>query len=175
MTRLVPMQADAYPRFLDEAVTGYAEDNVVAGRWPVDGALELSRAEFSRLLPAGLETPDHRIYEIEDEATGQKVGFVWLAFMQKGTMKSAYVYQVIVQSEFRRRGHARAALQSLEAIAVSEGASSIGLHVFQHNPGAQELYALLGYRINSVNMLKPLAHADLGGSVPGRSASQNDA
>jgi uncharacterized membrane protein len=28
--------------------------------------------------------------------------------------------------------------------------------VFQHNPEAQELYALLGYRINIVNMLKPL-------------------
>ena len=35
MTRLVSMQANVYPRFLDEAVTGYARDNVVAGRWPV--------------------------------------------------------------------------------------------------------------------------------------------
>ena len=160
MTRLVPMQADAYPRFLEEAVTGYAKDNVVAGRWPADEALELSRAEFSRLLPAGLETADHRIYAIEDEVIGQTVGFVWLAFMQKGSMKSAYVYQVYVQPEFRRRGHARATLQSLEAIAASEGAANIGLHVFQHNPGAQELYAHLGYRINSVNMLKPLAGDD---------------
>jgi len=167
MTRLVPMQANVYPRFLDEAVTGYARDNVVAGRWPEAEALELSRAEFSRLLPAGLETADHRIYEIEDEVTGQTVGFVWLAFMQKGTMKSAYVYQVIVQPEFRRQGHARAALQALELIAAAEGASSIGLHVFQHNPGAQDLYALLGYQINSVNMLKPLARDDLEGAVPG--------
>jgi ribosomal protein S18 acetylase RimI-like enzyme len=167
MTRLVPMRTDAYPRFLDEAVTGYAEDNVVAGRWPPDEALELSRAEFARLLPAGLETADHRIYEIEDEASGQLVGFVWLAFMPKGTMKSAYVYQVVVQAEFRRLGHARAALQALEAIAAFEGASNIGLHVFQHNPGAQALYEALGYRVNSVNMLKPLASAESGNTVPG--------
>lgn len=167
MTRLVPMRKAAYPRFLDEAVTGYATDNVAAGRWPADEALELSRAEFARLLPAGLETADHRIYEIEDEAGGHVVGFVWLAFVPKGAMKSAYVYQVFVQPEFRRQGHARAALQSLEAIAVSEGASNIGLHVFQHNPGAQALYAFLGYRVNSVNMLKPFGRVGLGDSVPG--------
>jgi ribosomal protein S18 acetylase RimI-like enzyme len=161
------MRTDAYAQFLDEAVTGYTKDNVVAGRWPAGEALELSRAEFVRLLPAGLETADNRIYEIEDEASGQAVGFVWLAFMPKGTMKSAYVYQVVVQAEFRRLGHARAALQSLEAIAASEGASNIGLHVFQHNPAAQALYAALGYRVNSVNMLKPLANVGSGNTVPG--------
>lgn len=153
------MRPDAYPRFLDEAVTGYANDNVAAGRWPEAEALELSRAEFSRLLPHGLETPDHRLYEIEDELSGQTVGFVWLAYLSKASMKSAYVYQVVVQPEFRRRGHAQTALQALEAIAAAEGASNIGLHVFEHNPGAQALYALLGYRVNSVNMLKPLVRA----------------
>jgi ribosomal protein S18 acetylase RimI-like enzyme len=32
----------------------------------------------------------------------------------------------------------------------------IDLHVFGHNPGAQALYAALGYRVTSVTMAKSL-------------------
>jgi hypothetical protein len=32
----------------------------------------------------------------------------------------------------------------------------IGLHVFGHNPGAQALYAQLGYGVTGLNMAKPL-------------------
>ncbi len=61
-----------------------------------------------------------------------------------------------MQPEFRGRGHARAALQLAEAIAIAQGAQAIALHVFIFNTSAQALYRSLGYGITGLNMLKPL-------------------
>ena len=76
--------------------------------------------------------------------------------MAKNGLKSAFVYDVEVKSELRRQGYARAAFTALEPIVKALGLSSIGLHVFGHNPGAQALYRSLGYGITGVNMLKQL-------------------
>ena len=40
MTQLRPMQAAAFAPYMQKSVAGYAEDNVTAGRWPREGALE---------------------------------------------------------------------------------------------------------------------------------------
>lgn len=157
MTVLVPMRAEAFATVIEAAVSDYAADNVAAGRWPAAEALSLSRAETERLLPQGLATPAHQIYEIQDQTRGDFVGFVWFAVMERGSAKAAYVYQIQVWDEFRRRGHARAALLEVEAMARAQGLSSVGLHVFSHNPNAQALYVSLGYEVQSLNMLKRLA------------------
>lgn len=156
MTVLAPMRTEAFAAVIEAAVSAYAADNVAVGRWPAAEALSLSRAETERLLPQGLATPGHQIYEIRDETRADFVGFVWFAVMQRGSAKAAYVYQIQVWDEFRRRGHARAALLEVEVMARAQGLSSVGLHVFAHNPKAQALYASLGYELQSLNMLKRL-------------------
>jgi ribosomal protein S18 acetylase RimI-like enzyme len=156
MTQLVPMGEEGFASFIETSVTGYADDNVAAGRWTADQALGLSRAEFVRLLPQGLATPNNHLYEIRDETGGRTVGFLWFATTVRGNAKAAYVYQLEVHPEFRRRGHARAAFQAMESMAVAMGLSSIGLHVFGHAPGAQALYGSLGYQVTGINMQKRL-------------------
>jgi len=156
MTTLAPMGEEAFAAFVETSVTGYADDNVAAGRWTADEAQALSRAEFARLLPQGLTTPDNHLYEIRDETGGRAVGFLWFAAVPRGETKVAYVYQLEVHPEFRRRGHARAAFERMESIVTTMGLSSIGLHVFAHAPGAQALYCSLGYRITGMNMQKHL-------------------
>jgi len=156
MTALVPMEEVAFAAFVETSVTGYADDNVAAGRWTADEALDLSRTEFARLLPQGLSTPNNHLYEIRDHAGGRTVGFLWFATISRGNTKVAYVYQLEVHPEFRRRGHARAAFEAMEALAKAMGLSSIGLHVFGHAPGAQALYSSLGYRVTGINMQKRL-------------------
>jgi ribosomal protein S18 acetylase RimI-like enzyme len=159
MTALVPMRPEQFAPFVEEAIAAYARDNAAAGRWPSDEALARSRAEFDRLLPQGFATPNHFIYEIQDDAGGTTVGFLWFAVVGETGTRSGYVYNVQVKPEFRRRGHARAAFAALERIAAEAGLANIGLHVFGHNPGAQALYASLGYRVTGINMLKPLRPA----------------
>ena len=157
MTDLIPMRQAEFASFIEMVVGSYAADNVAAGRWPADEALSLSRAETERLLPQGLATPDNYLYEVLDGAGGNTVGHIWFAAMARGSTKVAFVYQVQVKPEFRRQGHARAALKATESIAKAKGFSGIALHVFGHNEGAQSLYASLGYQVASVNMFKPFS------------------
>jgi ribosomal protein S18 acetylase RimI-like enzyme len=69
------------------------------------------------------------------------------------------VRATLFKQEFRRRGHASAALTELEPIARGLGLSGIGLHVFGHNAAARALYGKLVHAITGVNMLKPLGEA----------------
>jgi ribosomal protein S18 acetylase RimI-like enzyme len=108
------------------------------------------------LLPQGLETPDHFLFEVMADGAGPVVGFAWLTIERRLGAISAYIYNIEIKSEHRRHGHATQALQALESIAAAKGATSIGLNVFAHNTGAQALYRQLGYQPTNMNMRKPL-------------------
>jgi len=137
MPVLTPMNPDSFATYREAAVKGYAEDNVASGRWPKEGALQRSYEDFAESLPQGLATPDNYLYEIRSQATGAVVGVLWFAVVVKNGIKSAFVYDVEVKAECRRQGHGRAAFAALEPIVKALGLSSIGLHVFGHNPAAQ--------------------------------------
>jgi ribosomal protein S18 acetylase RimI-like enzyme len=156
MTVLTAMRPEVFAAYLDSAVAAYAQDNIDAGRWPAEGALERSRADFEDSLPHGLATPDNYLFEIQDDEGGTTVGYLWFAVVVKHGLRSAYVYDLEVKSEYRRQGHAKRAFEALEARVVALGLSSIGLHVFGHNPGAQSLYSQLGYTVTGINMIKQL-------------------
>jgi ribosomal protein S18 acetylase RimI-like enzyme len=165
VTILVPMRPEIYDVYLAAAVAGYAEDNVASGRWSAEDALRRSRAEFGSLLPRGLATPDNHLYEIKAAAEGPTVGFIWFAVVERHGVRSAFVYDVEVHAEHRRQGHAMRAFAALEPLVGALGLSSIGLHVFGHNPGARALYEKLGYRVTGINMVKdcPSAAASTAG------------
>lgn len=150
------MPAERFAAFAEESQQAYADDNVLAGRWPEAGALQQARAEFARLLPQGVATPGHRLYEILEKASGQCVGVLWLALQQAGAERVGYVYNLRVGSAFRGRGHARAAMQLAEAEVLAAGGVRMALHVFGFNTSAQALYRSLGYGITGLNMAKPL-------------------
>ncbi|HEX5682535.1 MAG TPA: GNAT family N-acetyltransferase [Ideonella sp.] len=156
-TSLQRMTEAAYVRFTEAAVADYADDNVAAGRWPAEGALERSRLEQERLLPQGLATPGQHLFTIHDDASGAAVGVLWLSVTEHPGGRSGYVYDVAIDPPHRRRGHARAAFLALEAVARELGVDDIGLHVFAHNEGAQALYLALGYEPTGINMKKRLA------------------
>jgi ribosomal protein S18 acetylase RimI-like enzyme len=151
------MNSNSFASYRILAATGYAEENVASGRWPKEGSLERSFEDFDESLPQGLATPNNFIYEIHDEATSTVVGTIWFAVITKNGMTSAFVYDIEIKTEYRRRGHARAAFTALEALVKSLGLSSIGLHVFGQNSAAQALYSSLGYGITGINMLKTIS------------------
>ena len=150
------MSAAVYVDYVEAAVAGYAEDNVASGRWPAEGALARSRADFDASLPQGLESPDNHLFEIRAAGTGLTVGSIWFAVREEHGLRTAFVYDVEVRPEYRRQGYATAAFQALEPLVRDLGLTSIGLHVFGHNTGAQALYGKLGYEVTGVNMQKGL-------------------
>ena len=162
MTVLTPMTATGFAAYLQSSITGYAEENVAAGRWPAEGAQERSRQEFETLLPNGLATPDHHLFEIREGPADDSavVGFLWFAIEATRGLRSAagsaFVYDVGIAPAWQRRGHATRAFVALEGLVQSLGVHRIGLHVFGHNSGAQALYARLGYGVTGLNLLKLL-------------------
>ncbi len=155
-TRLAPMRESFFPVFFEIAVTNYAAENVLGGRWNAMDAPTLARDETRRLLAQGLATPDHHLFELHAGDDDTPVGFLWLAQLPRGQEQAVFVFQIHVEPEHRRRGHARAALQAAEAWARQRGAASLALHVFAHNTGARALYESLGLVVSSLNLLKRL-------------------
>ena len=150
------MSAEAFPAFFEQAVALYAAESIAAGRFTESDALDRSRADNAKLLSEGIATAGQFFFEVVATDQNNPVGYLWLAAMPRGSTKVAFVYQIIIKPEHRRKGHARAALLAAETFAVAQGLSGIALHVFAHNVGAQALYRALGYHIASLNMLKPL-------------------
>ena len=157
MTRLRPMRPSVFPTFVEAAVASYAEDNVNAERWTEDEALDLARGEIALLLFRGLETPEHRLFEIEEDADGTLVGFVWLGSLRRGNVRVAFVYQLVVFEPYRGRGHGKAALRQAAAFAAADGHDRMELHVFRHNTVALKLYASVGFETASLSLTMPLS------------------
>ena len=161
-TTLVPMSAASFAHYEEQSIRNYAEENIAAGRWPAEGALERSRLDYASLLPQGADTPDNFLYDIHanlasgDGAPSHLAGHLWFAIVEKNGVRGGYVYDLEVSPEYRRQGHAEAAFRAMEILAREMGLPSVGLHVFANNPGAQALYVKLGYAVTGLNMIKHL-------------------
>lgn len=155
-TTLRAMAPAGFAAWLATSVAEYAADNVACGRWPAEGALARSQADFDSLLPLGLATPDHHLFDVLAGDGGPVVGQVWFALERGDGACGAFVYDLGIAPAHRRAGHARRALAQVEALAAALGATALGLHVFAFNDAAQALYRRLGFRTTGLNMKKPI-------------------
>ena len=156
MTVLVPMNAAFYDEFAELLAKDYAGENVTAGLWAADTALERARHSIQASLPQGIETSDHYLYEIKTDAQNDRVGYLWFANVERYKVHSAFVYELMIYPQFRRQGHAAAAFRLMEQRLREMGSAAIELNVFASNPAAQALYASLGYVATKMTLRKPL-------------------
>jgi ribosomal protein S18 acetylase RimI-like enzyme len=152
---LVPMTEQEFGAWLPGTIAGYAAEHVRTGRWSEEEALEKSRKETNDLLPKGLHTPDHRLWNIVPVGGREPVGMMWVGVAQKPA-PSAFIYNIEIYPQFRRRGYAEQAMLKLEDEVRRLGLESIRLHVFGHNTAARPLYEKLGYEPTNIQMLKRL-------------------
>jgi len=153
VNRLEPMTQARYDSWLAATIREYAAEKVAAGNYAEAGSLERSEGEFDVLLPQGLQTPGHEIRSMVDD-DGQAVGYVWFTVEDRPEGRVVFIYDIAVDMEFRRRGHAQAALLEVEAYAREHGCMGVKLHVFGSNAGARQLYRKAGYEEMNVMMLK---------------------
>jgi ribosomal protein S18 acetylase RimI-like enzyme len=146
------MRQAAYQRFLERTIPEYAHEKVAAGNWLPEGSVERARAEYQKLLPAGLTTPNQHLYSIE--RGGEDVGVIWLAALDE--VDDGFILELYVNENVRGQGIASAAMRALEVEAKRLGFKKLGLHVFGHNLIARGLYEKLGYAITNINMAKDL-------------------
>ena len=155
MVKLVPMDEEAYSRYLGWSIKNYADEKVKAGNWPLEGSLERSREEFNKLLKNGLRTENNYLYTAMDG--DRDVGILWIAIMKHdGVNDTIWIYDIVVNENMRGKGYGYQIMNALEEKAKELNQSSILLHVFGHNTPAIELYKKCGYGITNMVMQKNL-------------------
>ena len=153
MVLLRRMNAEEFAAWLRKAIPIYAAEKVASGQWQEGEALALSTGEHEKLLPDGHSTSGNHFFNVLEQA-GDPVGMIWFAEKTKFSQPIAYVFNIEIQPEQRGRGHAKHALQALEAEAARLGLHGIALHVFGHNHAARKLYAGLGYEPTNISLFK---------------------
>ena len=154
--RLEAMSEEEFSQWRDSHSIDYAHEKVKSGAWSIEEAPRLADEEYTRLLPQGLQTADNFLYTAIDEATGDKVGHIWFTKMTYGGQTFAFIYDIIIFEEYRRRGYGEATMLAVEEKVREQGLDSIALHVFGHNHAAKTLYVKIGYEITDINMMKKL-------------------
>lgn len=150
------MTQEQFDDWLPGAIKGYAEEHVASGRWSKDEALGRSRQEYEQLLPQGVTTPNHHLWTIVRESDGQRAGMLWMAVRDQPA-RQAFIYNIEIDEQFRRRGYAEQAMLKLETEVRQLGLDTISLHVFGHNAKARPLYEKLGYEPTNILMAKKLS------------------
>ena len=131
---LKAMTLSDFETFREISLKTYTEDLLRDAAFAGEAeALKEAEAEFSELLPRGLETPGHFLRCIENE-DGLCVGYLWYDTLG---MSKAFIDDIYVFPPHRRKGYAFAALGEMEKVLT---VPLIALHVFEGNDAARKLY-----------------------------------
>jgi ribosomal protein S18 acetylase RimI-like enzyme len=153
VVELRPMAAEDFDAFVAAETVDYAEGLVrsrLAGS--LAEALERSKSESAESLPDGVDTEGQRL--LTAYADGVAIGTVWLEIGDPGS--TAFVSDIHVRPDFRRRGHARRIMLAAERLCREAGVAVVGLSVFGFNEGARALYDQLGYMVTEEMLWKEL-------------------
>ncbi|MHC9046096.1 GNAT family N-acetyltransferase [Microbacterium saperdae] len=141
---VAPMTVERYPSFADTSEAAFAVDLATSGRYSPEEAAVESRRQFLQELPQGLDTPGQEIFTATVD--GVEVGILWIGMRERGGRPHAFILDIEVAADQRRKGYGRELMHATEREARRLGAGSIGLHVFGFNDAAVTLYEQLGYR-----------------------------
>jgi GNAT superfamily N-acetyltransferase len=154
MIQLRTMTESEYLLYLDNLYTGYADEQVKAGTWPADQAMELAKAEIREMLPDGLATMNNYLYSLFTPDETSSVGVLWILIRERNKQKEAFIADIVIYDAYRRKGYGAQALKTLEEVVKGMGIHRIRLQVFGHNNAARDLYEKSGYEMVNIYMEK---------------------
>jgi hypothetical protein len=154
MVRLVPMTEDELELHLEKSIPEYAADNVAAGYWSEEEALERSRKAFHGLLPQGVNTENNYLFRIQVEESGEKIGTLW---MKHEVPRPRVLFTILPLTKHSAVKATGARLCWLWKMSLRGWKSNRWHCTFsQKNKVAKGLYESLGYEVTSQNMAKRL-------------------
>jgi ribosomal protein S18 acetylase RimI-like enzyme len=156
--RLRPLRSDEFVGFLELLRVEYVRSLVEEAGMSTQAAEDKATADHASLFPDHAQQPHHRIYLLEDVATGERAGHLfWAERQPPGSLGTrAYLYELFIDDSFRRRGLGRRALELLEEDARAQGLPGIDLNVWGGNEAARALYRSAGFGERAVFMSKEL-------------------
>lgn len=156
MVRLEPMSEAQFQSYLGTAVEDYAQAHLKSGDCAPEDALRLAQEDYLKLLPEGVQSKNNFLFSIQDDALDpdQTVGMVWFAVTAKRLVRSAFIFDLKIREELRRKGYGRNVMERVEELVQEMGINTVGLHVFGYNHAARGLYENMGYQITGIGMIK---------------------
>ena len=155
---LRPMLPDEFVTYLEWAIDDYAAELERNGKAVGESAKVAARASFDSALPDGLATPGHVLLIATDLDDGERVGVLWFG-PSTDDPAMAWIYDITVDEDKRRRGWGRAIMRAFEGEASARGFARAGLNVYGDNHVARRLYESLGYIETSRQLHKELPGA----------------
>ncbi len=153
MIRLVPKPDRDLQAWFTAMWDDYRKDLLDTGFNPAEALLNIEQNKKA-LFVNGMPNDDQRIFDVWDGET--KVGDLWLATRERQSAGEWYVYNVVVDEEFRGRGLGRATMLAAEDYVKGQGGTRLALNVFGPNVVARGLYESLGYQTMAIAMRKDL-------------------
>ncbi len=154
MVKLIPLSNSEFAGYWKSDIQRYADENIKAGYWAREGAIQRSKSEHKRILPDGLATPGHFLFSIVNPEKGKKVGIVWFFLQKRQKPPACFIYDLFIFEEHRRKGFGTEALKAVEENVSKKNIKSINLHVFNHNRAAKYLYEKAGFKASGISMMK---------------------
>ncbi|WP_067497671.1 N-acetyltransferase [Actinoplanes sp. TFC3] len=169
--RLEPMTDAQFAHYSATAEEGYAKLIAESGDMSWEAAVEKAAADYRRLLPQGMQSPDDFFFRAHGDsphggaadggaadggAADGGVGMIWLRITPDAEGLKAWIYDIEVDESQRRRGYGRAIMRAAEQFCRSREVVSVGLNVHGGNTGARALYEEEGYAVTSLQMRKQL-------------------
>ena len=144
-----------YGDYMRVALPDYAAEKQRGENLTPEQAMKVATDSFEKLLPNGIETPDHFLFTAIDEKQ-TAIGTLWFAKRVDGGKPYAWIFDIVLKPEVRGRGFGKPLMSLLETEVKKVGLSSIGLHVFAHNKVAAALYEKSGFNVTNKIMRKEL-------------------
>ena len=150
------MTKDEFDRWRADVVRLFAEEQVAAGTWSPEEAVELAANANDALLPQGFATTGMR-FLTATLPDGRRVGVLWLGLMHpRDKPDCGFIYDLEIDQAYRGAGYGRALLAAAEDAARAHGLGGIELNVLGDNTRAIRLYETSGYRVVTQQMGKSL-------------------
>ncbi len=156
MLHLNPMTQHSFGIFQKDSQTTYATDLAHVENIPLEEALKYTSEQFTKLVPAGLQTPGQLFFDVIEATSRNKVGYLWLGIQNRFGKVQASINDIKIYPEYRGKGFAKKLMNLAEAESKSKGAARVRLHVFNHNIAAKSLYLAMGFLPTSLDMRKEL-------------------
>lgn len=154
MVSLKEMSNEEYQVFDKASIGSYAKDFSISNECSIEDATKFASKQFQNLLPDKINTKDHFLYSICDNES--IVGWLWIAYSNKLSIKSYFIYDVFIFQEHRTKGIGSKAIKELEKKSLEFNVKKIDLHVFASNSKAYKFYQKLGFCEKSTMMSKIL-------------------
>jgi ribosomal protein S18 acetylase RimI-like enzyme len=153
--KLFPMTEQEYAFWKQRSITNYAANKMKANLLTQSEADRVAASDFEKFLPKGLQTETQFLYTAKDEAKNV-LGYLWFGVSGEKEKSHAYIFDVVIESEYRGKGMGKQIMLLAEHEIKKLGAKRVGLHVFAFNEVAINLYKSLNYEISDLVMQKNL-------------------